>query len=152
MSEKTADFFGGAEREQLLYAQLKLMGVQKVVADFNGGGDSGQIEEVALCGAEDVRLPEEVHKTEVMGCKMSQTHVDGSWVVTFEDKMMPIVDVLEAACYAALEKCGLDWYNNDGGQGELTIDLTRNPPTVKLQVGINYTTTDEHTFDFDTEE
>jgi len=51
---------------------------------------------------------------------------------------------------SALERTGLDWYNNDGGQGTFRIDLDAgNEPIVSLDVGINYIETNDHSFAFD---
>ena len=56
--------------------------------------------------------------------------------------------VIENVAYAAIESTGLDWYNNDGGQGTFEIDLTASPPTIHLGIGINYTETEDHSFNF----
>ena len=61
-------------------------------------------------------------------------------------------DIIEHITYAALEHTQLDWYNNDGGQGDLTIDLSNTPPTIVLSLGINHVETEDYTFGDDEEE
>jgi 3-methyladenine DNA glycosylase Tag len=59
-----------------------------------------------------------------------------------------ITMVLEQVCYEALSQTGLDWYNNDGGQGTFTVKFDNSgEPVIELEVGVNYTETDTHLFD-----
>jgi hypothetical protein len=74
------------------------------------------------------------------------------WVETDETKLTPVLDVLRDATEIMLEESGLDWYNNEGGQGSLTIQLDQSPPSVVLNVGVNTTTTDDHEFDYTDDE
>jgi len=148
-----SDPFNTKEARGIIFGMLKVLGGQKVVVSFQGGGDSGEIEEAALFDAkgEIVDLdgitypwPEEVSIFD-----------DGkqTWDKKTQIKPTSLSDILRNATEQMLENEGLDWYNNDGGQGEMTIDLTKTPPTVTLNVGINYTQTDNHSFDYtDTEE
>lgn len=61
---------------------------------------------------------------------------------------MTLGEIVESLCNTALDHSELDWYNNDGGQGYFTIDLTTDTPSVTLDVGINHMTTEDHVFDF----
>lgn len=46
-------------------------------------------------------------------------------------------DVIDALTYDYLEEVDVDWYNNDGGYGELIIDVSNG--TVSLEVNQRYT-------------
>lgn len=142
--------FPNKDKKQLLMTLLKLMGGSTVVVSFSGGGDSGTIDSVGLHDAkgEPISLENTMFIWEIE----TEHHEDGKWVKQYTTKAMPIADILTQITYDALENTQLDWYNNEGGQGELEIDLNADPPKVILQVGINYTHTDEHKFYLQEEE
>ena len=131
------------EEKQKLLTQLNLLGAKQVYVEFRGGGDEGEIESVYYNNRNDEHL--EIPKDMI------------SWTkVVYGDKPkltkeMSLVDVLEDLCYRALDGTGLDWYNNEGGQGNLRIDLRESPVKTTLHVGINTMTTDDHEFDLDEE-
>ena len=147
MSDKNP--FPNKDRKALLMTLLKIMGGRKVEVGFSGGGDSGEIEGASL-------LDQDGHAIDLKGAAFdwheSTSRMDeqeGKWV--YETKVvpnMPIDEILVKITEDALEESGLDWYNNDGGSGSLTIDLMVDPPTINLSVGINYTETNWHDFDY----
>jgi hypothetical protein len=73
---------------------------------------------------------------------------EGTWEKRTKEEVMTLEKIAKDLTLQALEDQGLDWYNNDGGQGTLEIDFATSPPTITLDVGINYTSVDEHSFDF----
>jgi hypothetical protein len=132
-----------SEKETLL-TQLNLLGAKQVYVYFQGGGDEGQIEDVYYIDMQGERqaIPSDmIAWTEIVyGNKPLET------------KQMSLVEVLEDLCSRALDSTGLDWYNNEGGQGNLIIDFTESPPKTSLQVGINQMTTEDYDYDVDDEE
>ena len=138
------NIFPSKEEKQKLLTQLNLLGAKHVYVDFRGGGDDGQIESVYYKDRQDNHqdIPKDmISWTQlVYGDKPKTT------------KEMSLVDVLEDLCYRALDEVSLDWYNNEGGQGEFTIDFTESPPKISLNVGINHMSTDEYDYDLDEEE
>lgn len=88
---------------------LKDSGVKKILITYAGGGDEGQIDGLTYFDKEDDEI------------KHENVHIDH-------------VD-LQDLCYPALEDIE-DWYNNDGGYGEYTIDLE----TMKYDIvnNVNY--------------
>lgn len=132
------------EEKQKLLTQLNLLGAKQVYVEFRGGGDEGEIESVYYNNRNDEHL--EIPKDMI------------SWTqVVYGDKPkltkeMSLVDVLEDLCYRALDGTGLDWYNNEGGQGSLVIDFTESPPKTILNVGINHMTTEDYDYELDEEE
>jgi hypothetical protein len=78
-------------------------GVRKIVTDFSGGGDSGDIDGISFydAGGSDKSVEEPL-----------------DW----RDEMHNII-TSEVHC---------DWYNNEGGGGSIVIDLEANPPTIRV--------------------
>jgi hypothetical protein len=79
-------------------------GVRKIVTDFSGGGDSGDINYIAFYsagGSEELTVEEPL-----------------DW----RDEMHNII-TNEVHC---------DWYNNEGGGGSIVINLEVNPPTIEV--------------------
>jgi len=130
--------------KQKLLTQLNLLGATTVVVEFRGGGDEGEIESVYYIdrNGDSQEIPKDMI----------------SWTqVVYGDKPkltteMSLVDVLEDLCYRALDASGMDWYNNEGGQGSLVIDFRESPPKTGLELGINHTSTEDYKFAMDEEE
>ena len=138
------NIFPNKQEKETLLAQLNLLGAKHVYVEFRGGGDEGQIEGVFYRDRND-----DVHDIPTDMIAWTQIAYGNK---PLETKQMSLVDVLEDLCYRALDGTGLDWYNNDGGQGELTIDFTESPPKTSLNVGINHMSTEDYGYDMDEEE
>jgi hypothetical protein len=149
---KMATPFPNPEQKTLLFNMLKVLGGHRVVVNFAGGGDSGSIDEALL-------LDQYGKEIDCTGITIEWTKrvslrdsIEQDWVDTDETKLTPVLDVLRDATEIMLEESGLDWYNNEGGQGSLRIQLDQSPPSVVLNVGVNTTTTDDHEFDYTDDE
>ena len=131
--------FPSKQEKDTLLTQLNLLGAKRVFVEFRGGGDDGQVEGVYYKDKHDEiqDMPTDM---------MSWTHMTYGQQ-TPVTKETSLVDVLEDLCYRALDNTGLDWYNNEGGQGQLVIDFTDSPASIMLNVGINTMTTDDHDYD-----
>lgn len=138
------NIFPSKQEKDTLMTQLNLLGAKRVYVEFRGGGDDGQIDGVYYKDKHD-------EMQDIPTDMMSWTHIvyGNQTPVTKETSL---VDVLEDLCYRALDQTGLDWYNNEGGQGQLVIDFTESPPKTNLHVGINHTTTDDYEYDLNNEE
>jgi len=138
------NIFPSNEEKQKLLTQLNLLGAMTVVVEFIGGGDEGEIESVYYIdrNGDSQEIPKDmISWTQVVyGDKPKLT------------KEMSLVDVLEDLCYRALDAAGMDWYNNEGGQGSLVIDFRESPPKTCLELGINSMSTEEYKFAMDEEE
>ena len=76
--------------------------VAAIICEFAGSGDSGQIEEVSAVESYD--------------------REDGSIGASVEAALIEVDrEAAREIALVALEKQGVDWYNNDGGQGEVAI-------------------------------
>ena len=138
------EIFANKQEKATLLTQLNLLGAKEVRVEFQGGGDDGQVDGVYMLdnnGAY-IDVPDD------MIAWTTLTYGDQEADTT----LIKLVDALEDLCSRALDNTGLDWYNNAGGQGNLTIDFKENPPSIKLNVGINQTTTDDYEYDLNEEE
>ena len=138
------NIFPSNEEKQKLLTQLNLLGAKEVFVEFRGGGDDGEIESVYYKDRQDnhLEIPNDmISWTQVVyGNKPAET------------KGVSLVGALEDLCYRALDEASMDWCNNEGGQGEFTIDFTESPPKIELQLGINTMSTDDYGFELDDEE
>ncbi|MEM8986683.1 MAG: DUF6878 family protein [Pseudomonadota bacterium] len=111
---------------------LRRANVKRATVTFDGSGDSGSIEEVYFddrhFNARAVSLAYE---------KTQSSWEDGRWVHAREIAEGTLEDVLEDIGYDYLEETGVDWYNNDGGFGDLVIDVEAG--TVELDVNVRFT-------------
>jgi hypothetical protein len=126
-----------------IFEQLRAAGASSITISFDGSGDSGSIESVDIYNADNQRM--QIDLT-VIYPKEKSTWVDDKWVTETEEKEMPIADALEAYCYDELEKTEIDWYNNDGGFGQMTINLD-DKVEIELEVNTRYTEYHSETFD-----
>jgi len=98
-----------------LFAALKDAGVTNVNIRYDGGGDSGQVEDV-----------------EYEGTNLDHTSLNDK----FEG------DLQDLATHILEQHYNWDWYNNDGGYGTITIELVDEP--VILIDGYVRSVTDAH--------
>jgi hypothetical protein len=91
-------------RTMTLFAALKDAGVTNVEIRYDGGGDSGQVEDVEYDG--------ENITTDI------NTKFDG--------------DLQDLATHILEQHYDYDWYNNDGGYGNIRIDLEGDTPEITI--------------------
>jgi len=156
MTQNKINPFPNPDRKRLLITLLKVMGGHKVEVSFSGGGDDGSIESAVLLDSEgkeiSLKNTEFEWETEHSNYERKENSEEGEWVKTSEIKAMPVDDILVKICEDCLGSTGMDWYNNEGGQGSLEIDLNTDPASVVLNIGINHTHTEDYAFDFNEEE
>lgn len=128
--------------------QLKDFGAMEVRISFDGAGDSGSIEEVSVWKGQERLKP--LFDVEYMVSTGAWNSDTGKWEETANVKSMIVCDALEQFCYDKLEETGIDWYNNDGGYGELTINIG-DDIEVNLEVHTRYTETTSDSFDLSEE-
>jgi len=143
--------FPSIEQKKLLLNMLKVLGGHTVHVSFSGGGDSGSIDDAVLrdrhgkeINCEGITIDWTTEFSEYNPLEQGSE----KWTEREETKKTPVLEVLKNITDQMLEQQGLDWYNNDGGQGSLEIDLTASPPTIVLNVGINHMHTEDHEFDY----
>jgi len=142
MSESKT-FFSSKEEAITLTTQLKMLGVSRVVISFAGAGDSGEIDDMYL---EDpngtfIEMPTDMvaWTKQVYGEQKPET------------KQVKLRDALEDIGYRVLDETGMDWYNNDGGQGNVYLLVEGEIFNVRVDMEVNYTSHEDHEFAYDSE-
>jgi hypothetical protein len=100
---------------QELVLQLKDQGVNKIQVMYSGSGDSGGIDETHFYDKNE----------DALNNKELEDLID-----TVNDAVYPLLDGIE------------DWYNNDGGDGIVTIDLQ----TLKYEIENNVNFMEQETY------
>ena len=117
-----------------LFGVLAAAGIVNVTVQFDGYGDSGQIESIDARGAEgDMPLPEA--EIEIA----SPSH-NGADVVL---DTLQTRDAIEQLCYELLGDTHGGWENNDGAFGEFVFDVAAG--TISLDHNDRYTAITSYT-------
>ena len=129
-----------------LLARLRISGISKVIVHFQGGGDSGEIHLIECLDSQDQNVNVDDQNMDWEESTSTYSH-DKGWVrnSTTVNKSFP--KVLEQLTCNTLDEQGFDWYNNEGGQGRLTIDFSQTPPKIKLLCQLNIVMTEDHNVD-----
>ncbi len=106
----------------ILFDALVPAGITVINVDFDGEGDSGQLNGVcALAGDQQAQLP--TTKLTIHQIRWGQTESTSS--------ELTLEAAIEALCYDYLEQEHDGWENNDGGYGEFIIDVSER--TISLE-------------------
>ena len=133
---KLADEANAANRA-VVFDALARVGIREIIVEFDGEGDSGQIDHVQASDANGtVALPDE-------RIEVARAPWDGDELARSDETLG---EAIETVCYALLSaNCG-GWEINEGSYGmfvyniaERTIELTHNERYVSVE-------TSEHTF------
>jgi hypothetical protein len=134
-------FFDSKEEMIALTAQMKMLGVKEVSISFQGGGDSGEIYSIDTYNMnnESIPIPDDmVSWTKQVYGDQEKTQSNIS-----------IDKVLDDIGYRVLDATGMDWYNNEGGQGTVHIYFDDELPRIEVGMEINVTHTEDHDFTYD---
>lgn len=141
-----SNIFPSEEHRTQLLATLRMLGAASALVEFSGSGDSGSIQDVVLHDSNGNAID---ISQQMLLWPVETQHMQGNtWVKSVNKQLLPLEKILERITYEALEDCQLDWYNNDGGQGVFEINLTTSPPEIRLDVGINTMSTEDHRFTY----
>ncbi len=123
--------------KQILFKLLASRGITTVIVNFDGYGDSGQIEDiVAQIGSATVELPGE--QIEILDPIWDSGEVSQKTCVPR--------DAIEAMSYDFLEQTHSGWENNDGAYGDFTFDVAEG--TITLDYNERYTSSENYTHEF----
>jgi hypothetical protein len=111
---------------QKLLLDLTIRGVSTVEIEFSGSGDSGSIDTIIV----DYLAKDKPQETNWGSPDSPRIPED-------------LREALEEFSYALLETSGVDWYNNDGGQGAVKIDMTTVPFSISANIDVNETVSTE---------
>jgi len=133
-TEPTADFVSPSDRWQqqerayaritqdvllankaALFDALAAAGITMVLVNFDGCGDSGQIEMIeAKTGGDDCALP--AVEIETAAARWGSATIDR--------RTQPVREAIETIVYDILSQSHDGWENNDGAYGDFTFDVT----------------------------
>lgn len=113
--------------------------IERVIVSFNGEGDSGSIEDITY---EPRDNEEAVKALPVEHISTSSFFDDGQWRRHATPERSTLNEAIDALTYDYLEETNVDWYNNDGGYGELVIDVQAGTVSLEVQVRFTDTTTE----------
>jgi hypothetical protein len=98
-----------------LFDALAAAAIQTVVIEFDGCGDSGQLENITGLGVENTEIP--LPEDEI---EMHEVQFEGPSISVVK---RTVRDVLETLAYDFLEQTHDGWENGDGAHGEFTFDV-----------------------------
>ena len=125
------------QNKAALLDALALAGITTVIVDFDGYGDSGQIEHVeARIGDEEACMP--VGTIDVVEALWGEAERKCSAV--------NISAAIESLAYGALEQTHSGWENNDGAYGDIVFDVAER--TLTLDYNERYTASELYTHRF----
>ncbi|HEX8418482.1 MAG TPA: hypothetical protein VF638_00555 [Sphingomonas sp.] len=126
-----------AANKAALFAILAASGITHVVVEFDGSGDSGQIESIgARAGDAAIDLPDAT-------VAMTVVEWGATEPVTHE---LPLPDVIEQFAYDLLGDTHGGWANNDGAYGDFIFDVAVG--TISLEFHERYVATESYTHEF----
>lgn len=105
-----------------VFAKLREIGATSVILSYSGGGDSGQTDSVIIKRGDDL-VPADSVIFARLEVQKSKPLEGGDWIsyVDMEDK--PLEWAIEQIAESYFDQLEYDWWNNDGGFGELHIDM-----------------------------
>ena len=126
-----------ALNKTVLFDALSAAGITTVHAEFDGSGDSGQINDVtARAGDQAAEFP----------CVAILLH-DTQWgKQELATKKVNLREAVEDLCYGCLEQTHPGWENNDGARGEFTFDVAQRCITLNFTGYYTESWHDEHVF------
>jgi hypothetical protein len=121
----------------IVFDALAAAGITHVTVEFDGEGDSGQINGTSARAHD---KPIDIPTTAV------NLHITGWDQEELTLREMPLCDALEDLCYGYLEQEHGGWENNDGAYGEFHIDVTER--TIDLEFYSRYTDCEKYNHSF----
>jgi hypothetical protein len=120
-----------------LFNVLTAHGITAIIVNFDGYGDSGQIEDITpQTSTVTVELPDE--RIEIF--RPAWDSVD------IERETHTVREAIEALCYDFLAQTHGGWENNDGAYGDFTFDVTEG--SITLDYNERYTASENYSHEF----
>ena len=121
----------------VLFDALDTASIATVVIEFEGSGDSGQMEKPCARTADEtiVDLPSQTVELEQV-----------NWSHGLQKEPMAIAEAVEIMAWRLLGDSHCGWENDDGGYGEFTFDVASREITLEYNERYTETTYHEHTW------
>lgn len=118
---------------KLFLDMIKQNGIVRIEARFNGGGDSGSMDEVNIYDKNNQLIdPKNRGRVEIKKNKSIFDPKTETWKQILTYEAVEIDQAIEGLMEKALDQVDLDWYNNEGGGGDITIDFNEKNPEVNI--------------------
>jgi len=121
----------------IVFDALAAAGLTRVTVEFDGEGDSGQINDITAYTGE---APAELPSTSL---KLQRAPQNGGDLRTAEATLR---DAIETLCYDYLSQTHGGWENNDGAYGTFEFDVGKR--SIHLDFNARFTDTTNSTHDF----
>jgi hypothetical protein len=129
-------------KEEILKV-LKKEKVAYVLVHFDGGGDSGSIEQVCFQG----KGQNELKISSTIDFYDIESHFsNGEYVKTFKKSQKSLRDAFESIADEILEETGVDWYNNEGGYGDIVFNVNEGTVHCDMNQRIVQVESSEHEY------
>jgi hypothetical protein len=123
--------------KKALFDILAEHGITAIIVNFDGYGDSGQIEDITVqTGAVTVELPDE--RIEIFRPAWDSPDI--------ERETHTVREAIEALSYDFLAQTHCGWENNDGAYGDFTFDVTVG--SITLDYNERYTASENYSHEF----
>lgn len=135
----------GATRQNktVVFDALAAAGITEVMVEFDGYGDSGQIQSIAAyTGDSEVELP----TTSVTFHDVTRVWRAGHEEIIEKIEQQPIAQAVEGLCYAYLEKHHGGWEIDDGSFGHFEFAVATRTITLEFNQRESSVITDFHEF------
>jgi hypothetical protein len=142
------EIFPSESHKRKLLATLKVLGVKKIEAAFSGGGDSGDFDAPVAYDHSDRPIDLTTVKLSWLNERSTWDEHSGFTDNSSDNSDTPVQTILRQMFADIVELTDLDWYNNDGGSGTVTINFAVSPPDVSVEMSTYYTASEDHSFDF----
>lgn len=111
---------------------LEQHNIDSVTVTFSGSGDSGAIDDVYYAP----QIAASLRTIPVEQITVNRVY-DGEWRTTTATETVSLDQAIMNITDTYLAETDVNWYDNDGGYGELEIDVAAR--SVRLDVNVNYT-------------
>lgn len=148
MAFESTALFPTQELRDTFMSKVRLLGITEILVEFSGSGDSGNVEDPRFYDAHDADITAQVATKDLEWPETVGNLVDGEWKTSEVLLLRSLTNIVAEMADYALEQSGLDWYNNDGGQGDMRFTFTPAGMDVLLSVSVNTTTTEDSSYEY----
>lgn len=114
---------------------LRRLQIEEVVVSFDGSGDSGTVDSPAF-----VPYRAGVREAQVTVPKRVLRREGDVWESRVEEHVCSLEEAVRDICDNYADATGVDWYNNDGGFGQMVIRVREG--TVSMEINQRFTETE----------
>ena len=119
-----------ADSKEILFDLFKRNKIKKVEVYFNGSGDDGQIDQVAVDDKDD----HPILKEKLVGAVAENGRTwNGTSFEPIYREAKDVCDVITSVCYEVLESVASGWENGEGAEGAFVWDVEKR--TIELDFG-----------------